>query len=80
VRDYVSVAPNLGITIDVNGNSTTHFAGLFVSLGDYPAKMSLNGFKESVAATHFCDIQHDRLEDDISYDFPPIILNEYREQ
>jgi len=34
--------------------------------------MSLNGFKESVAATHFChlcDIQHDYLEEDISYDF-----------
>jgi hypothetical protein len=45
--------------------------------------MSLNGFKESVSATHFChlcDIQHDYLEEDISYDFPTITLAEYRER
>jgi hypothetical protein len=45
--------------------------------------MSLNGFKESVSATHFChlcDIQHDYLEEDISYDFTTITLAEYRER
>jgi hypothetical protein len=82
-RDGLSVASNSGITITVNGRSITYRGGLFVSLGDYPAQMSLNGFKESVAATHFChlcDIQHNHLEDDISYDFSPITLNEYRER
>ncbi|CAF3963379.1 unnamed protein product [Rotaria sp. Silwood1] len=73
----------LGITININGNDVTYFGGLFISLGDYPAQMSLNGFKESVAATHFChlcDIQHDNLEEDISYDFPAITLSQYRER
>ncbi|CAF1431144.1 unnamed protein product, partial [Rotaria sp. Silwood1] len=72
-----------GITININGNDVTYFGGLFISLGDYPAQMSLNGFKESVAATHFChlcDIQHDNLEEDISYDFPAITLSQYRER
>lgn len=61
----------------------TYFGNLFFSLGDYPAQMSLNGFKESVAATHFChlcDIQHDNLQDDICYDFEPITLSQYRER
>ena len=43
--------------------------------------MSLNGFKESVSATHFChlcDIRHDYLEEDICYDFPAITVAEYR--
>ena len=71
----------LGITINVNGNDVTYFGGLYMSLGDYPAQMSLNGLKESVSATHFChlcDIQNDYLEDDILYDFPTITLTEYR--
>ena len=45
--------------------------------------MSLNGFEESVSATHFChlcDIRHDYLEEDICYDFPAITVAEYRER
>jgi len=73
----------LGITININGNDITYHGGLFISLGDYPAQMSLNGFKESVTATHFChlcDIQHDSLEEDISHYFPKITQSIYRDR
>lgn len=71
----------IGIKVNVDGKDTTYYGGLFLSLGDYPAQMSLNGFKESVSAAHFChlcDIQHDNLEVDICHDFPTITIDEYR--
>ncbi|CAF1363912.1 unnamed protein product [Rotaria magnacalcarata] len=72
-----------GITININGAYETYYGGLFISLGDYPAQISLNGFKESVSATHFyhlCDIEHDHLEVDITHDFPSITVTQYRER
>ncbi|CAF3810936.1 unnamed protein product [Rotaria magnacalcarata] len=72
-----------GITINVNGNDVTYFGGLFISLGDYPAQMSLNGFKESVSATHFChlcDIQNNDLEEDIGHQFETITAAQYKER
>jgi hypothetical protein len=74
---------NLGITVNIDGNDITYFGGLFISLGDYPAQMSLNGFKESVSATHFChlcDIQRDDLEEDICHKFPSITISQYRQR
>ncbi|CAM4792491.1 unnamed protein product [Rotaria magnacalcarata] len=70
-----------GITISINDTDVTYYGGLFLSLGDYPAQMSLNGFKETVSATHFChlcDIQHNNLEADIDYDFQSITTDEYK--
>ena len=80
---YLLIKHCLGITISINGNDITYFGGLFISLGDSPAQMSLNGFKESVSAAHFChlyDIQRKPLETDITYNFPIITLSEYRKR
>ena len=41
--------------------------------------MSLNAFKETVSAAHFCDIQRNNLEVDIAHDFPTITIDEYRQ-
>ncbi|CAF2133147.1 unnamed protein product [Rotaria magnacalcarata] len=70
-----------GITISINDTDVTYYGGLFLSLGDYSAHMSLNGFKETVSATHFChlcDIQHNNLEADIDYDFQSTATDEYK--
>ncbi|CAM4786110.1 unnamed protein product [Rotaria magnacalcarata] len=70
-----------GITISINDTDVTYYGGLFLSLGDYSAQMSLNGFKETVSATHFChlcDIQHNNLEADIDYDFQSTATDEYK--
>ncbi len=45
--------------------------------------MSLNGFKESVSAIHFChlcDIQNNDLEEDVGHQFDTITAAQYKER